>query len=107
MLERVTAGEALYRVVRTLTDRRLLDDILAEILAQTRAMLDAAETYILLKVDEAMDGASAVVVTRVKSIKGVNVAASCVATDTLGLAQRKSLIEIKATRERKPPIVFN
>lgn len=54
MLERVTAGEALYRVIHTLTDRRPLDDILAEVLAQTRAMLDAAETYILLKVDRTL-----------------------------------------------------
>ncbi|HLZ10013.1 MAG TPA: hypothetical protein VKT80_15595, partial [Chloroflexota bacterium] len=51
MLERVTAGDALYRVIRTLTERRPLDDILAEVLSQTRAMLDAAETYILLKTD--------------------------------------------------------
>jgi signal transduction histidine kinase len=48
MLERVTAGDALYRVIRTLTESRPLDDILAEVLSQTRAMLDAAETYILL-----------------------------------------------------------
>ncbi len=52
MLERVTAGDALYRVVRSLTERRPLDDVLAEVLAQTRAMLDAAETYILLKSDD-------------------------------------------------------
>ena len=51
MLERVTAGDALYRVIRTLTERRPLDDILAEVLSQTRAMLDAAETYILLRSD--------------------------------------------------------
>ncbi|HEX5417658.1 MAG TPA: ATP-binding protein, partial [Chloroflexota bacterium] len=51
-LDRVTAGEALYRVIRTLTERRPIDDILAEILGQTRAMLDAAETYILLKVGD-------------------------------------------------------
>jgi signal transduction histidine kinase len=52
MLERVTAGDALYRVIRTLTESRPLDDILAEVLAQTRAMLDAAETYILLTSDD-------------------------------------------------------
>jgi signal transduction histidine kinase len=51
MFERVTAGDALYRVIRTLTERRPLDDILAEVLSQTRAMLDAAETYIILKSD--------------------------------------------------------
>lgn len=51
-LDRVTAGEALYRVISTLTERRPIDDILAEILSQTRAMLDAAETYILLKVGD-------------------------------------------------------
>ncbi len=51
MLERVTAGEALDRVVRTLTERRPIDEVLTEILAQSRAMLDAAETYVLLKSD--------------------------------------------------------
>jgi signal transduction histidine kinase len=49
MLERVTAGDALYRVIRSLTERRPIDDILAEVLSQTRAMMDAAETYILIK----------------------------------------------------------
>jgi signal transduction histidine kinase len=49
VLERVTAGDALYRVIRSLTERRPLDDILAEVLTQTRAMLAAAETYILIK----------------------------------------------------------
>ena len=52
MLDRVTAGDALYRVIKTLTEAQPLDDILAEVLGQTRAMLDAAETYILLKSDE-------------------------------------------------------
>ncbi|MGH2461653.1 MAG: ATP-binding protein [Chloroflexota bacterium] len=51
ILERVTAGEALDRVVRTLTERRPLDDVLSEILSQSRAMLDAAETYTLLRAD--------------------------------------------------------
>jgi len=51
-LDRVTAGEALNRVIRTLTERRPLDDILAEVVSQTRAMLDASETYILLKFGE-------------------------------------------------------
>lgn len=54
MLERVTAGEALYQVVRTLTEQRQLDEILAEVLAQTRAMLDARETYLLLKTGDAL-----------------------------------------------------
>src|SRR5579859_8016567 len=52
MLERVTAGDALYRVIRILTESRPLDDILDEILSQTRAMLDAAETYILIRSDD-------------------------------------------------------
>jgi signal transduction histidine kinase len=52
MLERVTAGEALDRVVRTLAERRPVDDVLSEILSQTRAMLDAAEAYVLLKTDQ-------------------------------------------------------
>jgi signal transduction histidine kinase len=52
MVERVTAGDALYRVIRTLTERRPLDEILTEILSQTRAMLDASETYLLLKTDQ-------------------------------------------------------
>lgn len=51
MLERVTAGEALDRVVHTLTERRPLDEVLTEILSQSRAMLDAAETYALLRSD--------------------------------------------------------
>ena len=54
MLERVTAGDALFRVIRTLTERRPLDDILGEVLIQTRAMLDAAETYILIKTDDGL-----------------------------------------------------
>jgi signal transduction histidine kinase len=52
MLERVTAGDALARIIRILTESRPLDDILAEILSQTRAMLDAAETYILMSADD-------------------------------------------------------
>ncbi|HVB97158.1 MAG TPA: GAF domain-containing sensor histidine kinase [Chloroflexota bacterium] len=52
MLERVTAGEALDRVVRTLAERRPVDDVLVEILTQTRAMLDAAEAYVVLKTDQ-------------------------------------------------------
>ena len=52
MLERVTAGDALFRVIRTLTERRPIDDILAEVLSQTRAMLDAAETYILIRSED-------------------------------------------------------
>ncbi|HVC34593.1 MAG TPA: GAF domain-containing sensor histidine kinase [Chloroflexota bacterium] len=52
MLERVTAGEALDRVVHTLTERRPLDEVLTEILSQSRAMLDASETYALLRSGE-------------------------------------------------------
>lgn len=54
MLNRVTAGEALDRVVHSLTERRSLDDLLADVLAQTRAMLGATETYLLLKVDDSL-----------------------------------------------------
>lgn len=54
LLERVTAGEALDRIVHTLTERRPLDDVLTEILSQSRAMLDAAETYTLLKSDHTL-----------------------------------------------------
>src|SRR5690348_3555981 len=49
MLERVTAGDALNRVIRSLTERRPTEDILAEVLSLIRAMMDAAETYILIK----------------------------------------------------------
>ncbi|MBX6772036.1 MAG: GAF domain-containing protein [Chloroflexi bacterium] len=52
VLPRVTAGEALDRVVRTLTERRPIDEVLQEILEQSRAMLDAAEAYVLLKAGE-------------------------------------------------------
>ncbi|MCL4499797.1 MAG: GAF domain-containing sensor histidine kinase [Chloroflexi bacterium] len=52
MLQRVTAGEALDRVVRTLAERRPVDDVLSEILRQTRAMLDAAEAYVILMTDQ-------------------------------------------------------
>ena len=44
------------------------------------------------------DGASAVVVSKERTKRGIQVIASVVATDTLGLAQRKSLLELAATR---------
>jgi len=55
-----------------------------------------ADPLKLLDCSPISDGAAAVIVSRKK---GVQIAASVVATDTLGLAQRKSLIELKATRE--------
>jgi acetyl-CoA C-acetyltransferase len=47
------------------------------------------------------DGASAVIVTSNKKLIGnaVQIMASCVATDTLGLAQRQSLTELTATQK--------
>lgn len=56
-----------------------------------------ADPLKLLDCSPISDGAAAVVITSKK--KGVRVMASTVATDTLGLAQRKSLTELKATRE--------
>jgi len=56
-----------------------------------------ADPLKLLDCSPISDGAAAVVVTRKKST--VAIAASAVATDTLGLAQRASLTELKATGE--------
>lgn len=58
-----------------------------------------ADPLKLLDCSPISDGAAAVVITSKKTRHAVTVAASSVATDTLGLAQRKSLIELKATRE--------
>lgn len=62
-----------------------------------------ADPLKLLDCSPISDGASAVIITsqksKVKSQKRVQIAASVVATDTLGLAERKSLTELKATRE--------
>jgi acetyl-CoA C-acetyltransferase len=57
----------------------------------------------LLDCSPISDGASAIIVTRDTGQgtrgKSVRIVASAVATDTLGLAQRKSLTELRATRE--------
>ena len=62
-----------------------------------------ADPLKLLDCSPISDGAAAVVVTseklKVKSDKRVEILASAVATDTLGLAQRKSLTELQATQE--------
>lgn len=55
-----------------------------------------ADPLKLLDCSPISDGASAVIVSR---NKGIQIVASVVATDTLGLAERKSLTELKATRE--------
>ena len=62
-----------------------------------------ADPLKLLDCSPISDGAAAVVVTRNPSLvtrnKKIEIVASAVATDTLGLAERKSLTELKATRE--------
>jgi len=58
-----------------------------------------ADPLRLLDCSPISDGASAIVVTSKKSTRGIIVAASCVATDSLGLARRKSLTELAATKE--------
>jgi len=61
-----------------------------------------ADPLKLLDCSPISDGAAAVVLTsqksKIKNQKFVEVAASAVATDTLGLAQRKSLTELSATK---------
>lgn len=58
-----------------------------------------ADPLKLLDCSPISDGAAAVIITNKKSVHSVAIAASVVATDTLGLAQRGSLIELKATQE--------
>ncbi|MCX6793940.1 MAG: thiolase domain-containing protein, partial [Candidatus Gottesmanbacteria bacterium] len=58
-----------------------------------------ADPLRLLDCSPISDGASAVVVSNKKSTHGITIVASAVATDTLGLAQRKSLTQLTATRE--------
>jgi acetyl-CoA C-acetyltransferase len=58
-----------------------------------------ADPLKLLDCSPISDGAAAIVITSKKTAHAVLIAASCVATDTLGLATRKSLTELKATRE--------
>ncbi len=61
-----------------------------------------ADPLKLLDCSPISDGASAVIVTKVKSqkskVKSILIKACEVATDTLGLAQRESLTELKATK---------
>jgi acetyl-CoA C-acetyltransferase len=45
------------------------------------------------------DGAAAVIVTGKKTKNSITLTASCVATDTLSLARRKSLTELSATKQ--------
>jgi len=56
-----------------------------------------ADPLTLLECSPISDGASAVVLT--KNHKGIRIIASEVATDTIGLAQRESLLEFEATKE--------
>jgi acetyl-CoA C-acetyltransferase len=58
-----------------------------------------ADPLKLLDCSPISDGAAAVLITSKKTVRAITVAASSVATDTLGLAQRKSLTELKAPRE--------
>lgn len=57
-----------------------------------------ADPLKLLDCSPISDGAAAVVLTAKKHAKSIQISASVVATDTLGLAQRKSLTELSATR---------
>ncbi len=57
-----------------------------------------ADPLKLLDCSPISDGAAAVVLTTKKYPQSIQVAASVVATDTLGLARRASLIELTATR---------
>jgi acetyl-CoA C-acetyltransferase len=58
-----------------------------------------ADPLRLLDCSPISDGASAVVVTKNKSVHGIAVLASTVAMDSLGLAQRTSLTQLAATKE--------
>ncbi|OGG09493.1 hypothetical protein A2154_02230 [Candidatus Gottesmanbacteria bacterium RBG_16_43_7] len=62
-----------------------------------------ADPLKLLDCSPISDGAAAVIISRVKGQgsrvrSGVEIIASAVATDTLGLAERSSLVELKATK---------
>ncbi len=57
-----------------------------------------ADPLKLLDCSPISDGAAAVVLSSQKTTRGVEIVASTVATDSLGLAQRKTLTELKATR---------
>jgi acetyl-CoA C-acetyltransferase len=52
----------------------------------------------LLECSPVTDGASALVITSIKPKNAIEILASEVATDTLGLSQRESLTELKATQ---------
>lgn len=58
-----------------------------------------ADPLKLLDCSPISDGAAAVVLSIHNTTRSVEIAASCVATDTLGLAQRKKLTELAATQE--------
>lgn len=58
-----------------------------------------ADPLKLLDCSPISDGAAAVILSTHHTKRGVSIAASAVATDTLGLAQRKILTELSATRE--------
>ncbi len=58
-----------------------------------------ADPLKLLDCSPISDGAAAVIISSKRRAADVRVAASCVATDTLGLAQRKRLTELAATKE--------
>lgn len=67
---------------------------------QVLASTKIADPLKLLDCSPISDGAAAVVVTSRQSQKNsVSIVASTVATDTLGLAQRKSLTELRATKD--------
>lgn len=57
-----------------------------------------ADPLKLLDCSPISDGAAALILSSKKSSRGIRVAASVVATDTLGLAQRASLTELGATK---------
>ena len=57
-----------------------------------------ADPLKLLDCSPISDGAAAVVLSTIRTKRSIKIAASVVATDTLGLAQRKSLTELAATR---------
>lgn len=58
-----------------------------------------ADPLKLLDCSPISDGAAAVVLSTKKATRSIEIAASVVATDTLGLAQRKSLTELAATKQ--------
>ncbi|MBI4062636.1 thiolase domain-containing protein [Candidatus Gottesmanbacteria bacterium] len=66
---------------------------------QVLASTKISDPLKLLDCSPISDGAAAVVVTSKKRKRAITIVASTVATDTLGLAQRKSLTELKATRD--------